>query len=707
MSPSGFAFPRRPDGSSSSKRIGERKGTSAWAVSTASAVQPMPMSTDAALALQRYVGNSAMASLLRHRPYGRQNAVASPRNTAPTATSPRLDGISTTGPTGPKSIQRSLFSTLSEREKIDAALKSGDPGDAKLIDDVSRATEDEKLRLIRILAYQGWVGPRDESMIEDIWGSFGDGTVALAGKELVLWQHCLSVGAELEKLPAVRKVQKAFLTDVQSLAVSYLAKNRAFIEAELSSLGIGAPNTVETDRKLAEVQGMAQLVHSARTAVKQLRGLVVGDQFFMPDDGIPFWFRMQFDPDHPPDRNLDGSESEKLRDWSAVRQLWAPLAALITNTANKYPSIYATLAQTEPGDIFDKTSVLAISTPSAARVLVGESLRSVIAGIDKATPKILGNDPDYRDLVPLHALLFNGSEKPVSGMDWGAPFYQMVARSDVSAHESQKFWIRLGLTSAAAAAFVVAEFATAGTATFFLAAGVGLAASGYQAYSSIDRYMALDAAAKATVKDDLALVDNATVVAAGRQAVEDATTFIQGAALVGVKLATVPASPKTTPSGGSPAAEGPNTKLSQPGGLKATEGARIPNKKGQLGPESHPLRDHGPDVTDVDLKQQITNGKKSATRFSDRASMETAIADTIEANRESIDLWRNSTPRPGPGVNRAFDAPTSGNLGSGFYRAADGSVQSIKAELTICRVILKSDGMGGYVIQSAFPKGPF
>ncbi len=475
------------------------------------------------LSAQRSAGNQAVVSLLQQ---GRAQ-----------------DGSQ------PLTLQR-WGETKTDRQRIDAALVSKDPADVKAIDDVNVATSDEKFKLIRILAYQGWVGPRDEGQIEALWRSFGDRMPELAGPEIVLWQHCIDVGAELEKLAPYKRAQTAFMSDVQHLALSYLDKNQAFVDADLKSLGVGQAPSAAADQKLAEVQEMARLVRDARAKERGLRNLRVGDFLELPDDGLPHWRPLTFDPEQQPDRNLDDNAADKLRDWNKVHAVWKPVADAITTTANTYPSIYATIAQSEPGATIDKTSMLAVATPAAARVLIGESLRTVLDNIAKARPKIAGNDPDYRDMLPLHAALFNGSSAGASGTDWKQSFYRQVAKNDLADHETRQFWIRLGLTTAAAAAFVVAEFATAGTATFFLAAGVGLAASGYQAYGSLDRYMALDAAAKATVKDDAAIVDHATVLAAQQQAIQDAASFIQSAATLGIRAATAPVRTPAAAGGG-------------------------------------------------------------------------------------------------------------------------------------------------------------
>jgi hypothetical protein len=49
--------------------------------------------------------------------------------------------------------------------------------------------------------------------------------------------------------------------------------------------------------------------------------------------------------------------------------------------------------------------------------------------------------------------------------------------------------------------------------------------------------------------------------------------------------------------------------------------------------------------------------------------------------------------------------PNMGNLGEGYrLNPSTGAVEKINAPLTDTRVVLKSDGRGGYVIQTSFPE---
>jgi hypothetical protein len=93
--------------------------------------------------------------------------------------------------------------------------------------------------------------------------------------------------------------------------------------------------------------------------------------------------------------------------------------------------------------------------------------------------------------------------------------------------------------------------------------------------------------------------------------------------------------------------------------------------------------------------------------------METAIGETIDAHQVEISSWLGENPSAG--TTKAFDFdPGLGNLGEGFYTAADRSIQPIPTDtmpLTKVRVVLKATGQSSpgqrpYIIQSAFPMSP-
>jgi hypothetical protein len=324
----------------------------------------------------------------------------------------------------------------------------------------------------------------------------------------------------------------------------------------MKSLGIDEEvPTEEQNQRLKDVQEMATQVKAAQDVEKKLRGVRVGDEYVIEPDTLPFWRFLNFDPEQPPGRNLDKDETNKDRDWKIVKSYWDPVAGFITKMANQYPTIYAAIQQ---GETFwgpdDKLGPISTAPdPAKARLAIKAVLSQTLKDIAQCQSKIRGNDPDYRDMVPLHAQLLAGTAASPSGINYQNVFAEWVVKNDLRDYKVREFWVRLGFQTAAAVAFVVVEFATAGTATFFIAAGVGLAASGYQAYNSLDQYLALEQASKTNVKDATAIVDKATVIDSGKKAVQDAGAFLLMVASVAVKaigaLISAPPKPPSSPQG--------------------------------------------------------------------------------------------------------------------------------------------------------------
>jgi Bacterial CdiA-CT RNAse A domain len=160
-----------------------------------------------------------------------------------------------------------------------------------------------------------------------------------------------------------------------------------------------------------------------------------------------------------------------------------------------------------------------------------------------------------------------------------------------------------------------------------------------------------------------------------------------------------------------PVSSGDATELSQPGGLKATEGTQITDASGkyagQPGRAAHPLAQHGPEIPSSQVKTRVGSGKgqvRQSTRFLDRSKMETAVKQTTDAKKVEIDNWLKTNPPAGEKFPVSHD-PKLGNLGEGYrFNKTTKSVDKIEAPLNECKLVLKSDGKGGYAIQTAFPQ---
>ncbi|HZM28101.1 MAG TPA: RNase A-like domain-containing protein [Gemmatimonadales bacterium] len=143
----------------------------------------------------------------------------------------------------------------------------------------------------------------------------------------------------------------------------------------------------------------------------------------------------------------------------------------------------------------------------------------------------------------------------------------------------------------------------------------------------------------------------------------------------------------------------PRSILSQPGGLSSTEG-RVVVVDGKAKPPTHPLSKHGPGVKDESLLERLAKEPKTpeATRFGDRARMESAIGQTINANSSEIQSWLKKGAK---GKLALTGKPKLGKLGEGFKKMGD-KVVRVGSHRKV-RVVLASDGKGGYVIHTAYP----
>jgi hypothetical protein len=207
--------------------------------------------------------------------------------------------------------------------------------------------------------------------------------------------------------------------------------------------------------------------------------------------------------------------------WEAVNTQYQAVSQLIAKYAADYPALFAMMREDSGLEKF-----VGGETPEEAQLKIGDALNTVLGNIRKTRAALQTDDLDYQDLKPIHQQLFDGKRKgPNTSTDWSKNYEKWVGNYDVKDHEMTEFWITLGLGGVAAVAFIVAEIATAGTATFFIAAGVGLTAGATQAAMSWEKYDDLATAAEANVREDLKLVDKSQADAALVNAVLD-TAFL-------------------------------------------------------------------------------------------------------------------------------------------------------------------------------------
>ena len=397
---------------------------------------------------------------------------------------------STPAPSAP--VLRAKSSDEDGESGLARAIRTRDIGDIKDVDDFSGASDAVRLDFIGILHDQAWVGPRDESALERIWNSFGDRVLEMAESHSDLWAASLDRGAELDDISSVATIKARFRSDVCALARGILERNEAHVLAEMQVLGViedGEDGEVDPessfipeeqqDDRATELQNLAEQLVAAREAVEALREVPVGF------DLVPMEYSVQvapvfFDPARPPAWGPDAEGipgylerwRAGMRSWDEVKGHHDQLQAVMALMASESPVLYAALSQRDDTQL----AAMAGSSAAEARQVMAGSLQTLLGNIRATLPKV-GGDLDDRDLTVLHQQLFQGGAS-ASGTDWSREGYRWAARDLLADHESAEFWLSLGLGTLAAAAFVVAELATLGTATFFIAAGVGLGAAG-------------------------------------------------------------------------------------------------------------------------------------------------------------------------------------------------------------------------------------
>jgi hypothetical protein len=227
-----------------------------------------------------------------------------------------------------------------------------------------------------------------------------------------------------------------------------------------------------------------------------------------------------FDPDRPPQIKgaPQGSGETGYKDYGEVKEHYDTLDTAVKKVLADSPAVYAIVTNGEAGAAKD----FAKQDTGQARAQLSTAMTRMGAKIDEAVP-LVGDDLDYRDFIPVHQQLM--ATGPFSG-----ELEKAIIARDVEGHEMGKVLRSLALGALSAAAFLVAEFATAGMATF-IAVAVGVGASVGNAAISIEDYLdkakAIDAHTGDARND---IVTSEQVDSALFQAVMDsALAFIDGA----------------------------------------------------------------------------------------------------------------------------------------------------------------------------------
>jgi hypothetical protein len=358
-----------------------------------------------------------------------------------------------------------------------------------------------------------WVGPLDESSVEALYTSLGDQALTdLADPtKRNLWTRSIERGAELFTIPAVRRVQRRFITEVANVARGYLDENTATAQREKAAIGAD-PSSAPTPDQAAAIEARRQAaenIRRARMAQAAMRMLKVGYDHVSVRYALfestchPIRNEQRdlavkpFHPQVPPHVAPRGDECIAMPNHARVLVEWNRMTAVQEGEMNRFPSLYALARELDEEDI--ATSEAGVTTGSARERML-RAMDRVLANIAETYPR-LGEHLPY-ELHPIHRQLF--ARPP-----WNTGIEGEAAHAVVDEYQDAEFWRSMGLAAVQMALFVVATMATGGLAAlaFGAAAGVGVG----QAANSIRKWEELDAAYRTNLSDETALVTSGQV----------------------------------------------------------------------------------------------------------------------------------------------------------------------------------------------------
>ena len=395
--------------------------------------------------------------------------------------------------------------------------------DPEMTKRINKASDAELVEMLR-------KEPLDFIEMSQVWHRFGDRSLDIARQNPDVFEKSIKVIPGIAHSTGLKKAEDAFKADVLDTVRSILKANSAYVQGEMDRVGAYAEGqepgqpTPEQDAQLREMQKMAAQLARAKDAMTRLKQVPVGYDWDVQDTvgggQKAEKYLTTYDPATKPHmRDPD------MKTWEEVDAQYKPINAIWLDFQARSPTM---LALAESGG---DPAAVAAAEPQDARAQVGKLLQGLQAKIADATGKV-GDDLEYFEFVPIHGQLFAGTLKGGSGFDWTKSVEQTLAKQYVEGHTTAELMRSLGISILAAAAFILAELASGGMATFLLA-GTGIGLGVGQAAMSWDKYNDLASARAASIRPEMALVSKEQVDSALLGAILDtAFVFLDGAGLV-------------------------------------------------------------------------------------------------------------------------------------------------------------------------------
>jgi hypothetical protein len=328
--------------------------------------------------------------------------------------------------------------------------------------------------------------------LRTIWASIPD-VAAVAKANQAVFMQSVQRDAGILDLPGFDGVRSAFKAAVEARVLSNLASNRNYVSDEMNAIGVTADTdagskeaTADQDAAVRKAQVLAENVGKWQDAMARALLIKVGrdrrqNPLGMAKDWDAIEVDTRFDPARPPEiKGAPQGREAEFRSYDEVKAQYDALDAGVKKVLAESPAVFSIVSQGGDGAPGRAAAEFAKQDTKEARAALSSSLTKVGSKIDEAVG-LVGGGLDHRDFIPVHQQL-------LATPQFSGEIEKAVIAHDIEGHEMSKVLRSLGLGALTAAAFLVAEFATAGMATF-IGVAVGIGASATNAGLSIDDYV--------------------------------------------------------------------------------------------------------------------------------------------------------------------------------------------------------------------------
>jgi len=425
---------------------------------------------------------------------------------------------------------------LSEREKIDVALKSYDADDVDEIENFTPASLDERMTLAHIVVeHHGLIlGLDDRRSLRRIWSSFPN-PIDVASARLTFWESSVEAYSGLKELQWVVDTQEEFKTDIRSIAVKNLRENKDYLEGEKNKL-----KRLTEEQKQAyvkAVQGIGREVVGLRKQQELMGDIVIGYKDVHGFLGNRA--ELRFIPSKPldPQKGEHDNDEGQGATFKETQAQFDRASDRIAETAKDYVWILGLL---KDKDSEARLGTLAdIKDPNEALAQMQEELERLYDRAHAAQLQVNIGKVDWYELMPIRDLLLAGG-KALSGRQWGLPqkgesFRNWAATDAVAGRQNEEWWKEFGLQAATQAALIAVSLATGGVGPLLVGivgAAVAVGAPAIQAAAEWGSAQQLTDLSKATVLPGTDLVAQAQIDEKKTAAIGHAIEAFVNAALV-------------------------------------------------------------------------------------------------------------------------------------------------------------------------------